>query len=55
MEPIGEERWRKLCAEAAVEQDHARLLKLIAEITELLGEKERRLQQEHQEKTNPTR
>jgi hypothetical protein len=40
------ERWEQLCAQAAVEQDSARLMKLIQEITEMLDEKERRLQRE---------
>lgn len=34
-----EERWRQLCAQAAVEQDPKKLLELVAEITRLLGEK----------------
>ena len=34
-----DERWRKLCAQAAVEQDPKRLLELVTEITRLLGEK----------------
>lgn len=37
------ERWRKLCEEAAVEQDPDRLLELTEEITRLLDEKEERL------------
>ena len=44
---IGEtrERWRQLCAQAAVEQDPAKLLELTEEITRLLDEKEKRLKQ----------
>ena len=38
------ERWLRLCEQAAVEQDHNRLLKLIREISALLDEKEARLQ-----------
>ena len=38
------ERWQELCAQAAVEQDHHKLMALIAEIDRLLSEKERRLQ-----------
>jgi hypothetical protein len=38
------ERWVQLCEQAAVEQDHDRLLKLIREISALLDEKEARLQ-----------
>jgi hypothetical protein len=38
------ERWMELCAQAAVEQDHEKLLELTREINRLLGEKEQRLQ-----------
>ena len=38
-----EERWRKLCAQAAKETDPARLMELVKEINELLNEKEARL------------
>ncbi len=34
------ERWEQLCAEAVVEQDPKRLMRLIAEINKLLSEKE---------------
>lgn len=37
------ERWLELCERAAVEQDHEELIQLIAEISELLAEKEERL------------
>jgi hypothetical protein len=37
------ERWRTLCEQAAVEQDHDRLMVLIREISGLLDEKEARL------------
>ena len=37
------ERWKKLCEQAASEQDPARLLELIQEIDRLLGEKDKRL------------
>jgi hypothetical protein len=37
--PNRDERWRELCAQAAVEQDPKRLLELVTEITRLLGEK----------------
>lgn len=37
------ERWVQLCEQAAVEQDHDRLLQLIREISALLDEKEARL------------
>ena len=38
------ERWRKLCEQAAVEQDPDKLLQLAKEINRLLEEKEERLQ-----------
>ena len=37
------ERWRTLCEQAEVEQDHDRLIMLIREINGLLDEKEARL------------
>ena len=37
------DRWRVLCEQAAVEQDHDRLLMLIRNINGLLDEKEARL------------
>jgi len=37
------ERWKELCAEAAIEQDPQRLLELVKEINRLLEEKEARL------------
>ena len=39
------ERWRKLCEQAAIEQDPQKLLQLIEEIDRLLEVKEERLQQ----------
>jgi hypothetical protein len=36
------ERWRVLCEQAAVEQDHDRLIALINEMSRLLDEKEAR-------------
>ena len=39
------ERWKKLCEQAAVEQDPQKLLPLIEEIDRLLEVKEERLQQ----------
>ena len=36
-------RWRKLCEEAAKEQDSQRLLELVKEINNLLEEKQSRL------------
>ena len=38
------ERWRRLCEQAAIEQDPDRLLELTQEITRLLDEKEQKLQ-----------
>ena len=43
------ERWRKLCEEAAVEQDPERLLLLAREISRLLDEKEQRLKKARDE------
>lgn len=37
------ERWMELCAQAAIEQDPAKLIELVREINSLLEEKERRL------------
>ena len=37
------ERWMELCAQAAIEQDPAKLMELVREINSLLEEKERRL------------
>lgn len=42
------DRWRKLCEQAAVEQDPERLLQLTQEITRLLEEKEDRLKKARQ-------
>jgi hypothetical protein len=35
-----EERWRQLCAQAAVEQDPQKLMELVKEISRLLDEKQ---------------
>lgn len=43
------EKWERLCAEAAVEQDSARLLKLVQEINQMLDDKEHRLKREESE------
>ena len=40
------EHWRTLCEKAAVEQDPQKLIELTREITRLLEEKEKRLQQQ---------
>jgi hypothetical protein len=37
------EKWRELCAQAAIEQDPKKLLELTEEINRLLAEKETRL------------
>ena len=37
------ERWRTLCEQAIIEQNHDKLLKLAEEINQLLEEKEQRL------------
>ena len=37
------ERWMKLCAQVAVEQDPDKVLELVKEINELLQQKERRI------------
>ena len=37
------ELWERLCEQAAVEQDHEKLLQLTREINRLLNEKEERL------------
>ena len=37
-----EERWRELCARAAVEQDSHKLMELVQEISRLLAEKQKR-------------
>jgi len=38
-------KWRKLCEQAAVEQDSQKLMELIHEINRMLEEKEQRLEQ----------
>ena len=37
-----EERWRELCAQAAVEQDPQKLMELVKEINRLLDSKQQR-------------
>ena len=44
------ERWRKLCEQAAIEQDPQKLLQLAEEINRLLQTKEERLQEGHASK-----
>lgn len=43
------ERWRKLCEQAAVEQDSRKLMELVKEINRLLEEKDQRLKQQQSE------
>jgi hypothetical protein len=43
MQGANKERWKVLCEQAAVEQDPAKLHKLIKEINDLLEAKEARL------------
>jgi hypothetical protein len=43
------ERWRELCEQAAIEQDSKKLIELIAEINQLLDEKELRLKRKYEE------
>ena len=43
------ERWRELCAQAAVEQDSIKLMQLVTEINRMLLEKDQRLQRRKQE------
>ena len=44
-----EQRWRELCAQAAVEQDPEKLMQLVTEITRLLGEEQGRAKAKKQE------
>ncbi len=46
------ERWKELCALAAIEQDPQKLIELTAEINRLLEQKQRRIEQ--QEKPRKT-
>ena len=46
-----EERWRQLCAEAAMEQDPQKLMELVKEINRLLDLKQQRGRPEHEEET----
>lgn len=46
------ERWHELCALAATEQDHQKLLALIHQINCILEEKEQRLQPQKQTRQN---
>ncbi len=50
-----EERWRELCAQAAVEQDSQKLMDLVLEITRLLDEKNDRPKSKTEEATDKPR
>ena len=54
MQGQNQERWRELCARAAVEQDAGKLLKLTEEIVRLLDEKQDRLRQHNRAATRKT-
>lgn len=47
------DRWRKLCEQAAVEQDSDRLIELAKEINRLLEEKEERLKNLRKPRISP--
>jgi len=47
-----EEQWKKLCAQAAIEQDPEKLLALVTEINLLLQEKEDRLRKRESAESN---
>jgi hypothetical protein len=44
-----EQRWRELCAQAAVEQDPEKLMQLVTEIPRLLGKEQERAKAKKQE------
>jgi hypothetical protein len=46
-----EERWRQLCAEAAVEQDPQKLMELVKEINRLLDLKQQRGRPDHKDES----
>lgn len=43
------ERWRELCAQAAVEQDPKRLMELVAEISRLFDEEHKNRKPAHED------
>jgi hypothetical protein len=47
------ERWRRLCEQAAIEQDPLKLMRLVTEINRLLLEKEERLVRQEQDAKEP--
>ena len=46
------EPWRELCAQAAEKQDRQKLMKLVADMTRMLEEKEQRLKKKGREQSN---
>ena len=54
MQGQNQERWRELCARAAVEQDAGKLLKLTEEIVRLLDEKQDRISRRNRGATRKT-
>jgi hypothetical protein len=46
------EKWQKLCAQAAVEQDSDKLMEIAEEICRLLEDKEQRLRQRQSTESN---
>ena len=51
MRDKAKERWLELCEQAAVEQNHDKLMQLIAEIDRLLTEKKQRLREANSQNT----
>ncbi len=47
-----EERWKKLCEQAAAETDPDRLMELVAEINQLLEEREARMRRRQSQKSD---
>jgi hypothetical protein len=45
------ERWERLCEQASIEQDPAKLLELVKEINDLLEEKQSRLNHQKIDRT----
>ena len=48
------ERWRELCAHAAVEKDTEKLMKLVEEISRLLAEKQKQEDGNYNPRHQPT-
>jgi hypothetical protein len=49
-----EEHWQELCRQASVEQDPKKLMTLVAQINELLDEKQKRLNRDAGGTNEPT-